>query len=337
MAEEALISIIVPVYNVENYIEQCLDSLINQTYKNLEIVIVNDGSTDSSGEFCEQYAEADKRIKYHYQKNNGVALARNVGLDIADGEYVCFVDPDDYCEFGMLEKLYELIVKYDADVACCRWKKIKKEIFSGVGGYEFAKKENVLTNLEMVEMYTKSMDWPVWNKLYKKELIKSIKFPEIRYGEDFFTVFRWLYNASKIVYIQDSLYNYRIMRKGSNTSNRNNILLKISCDLNQLQQFKKMLFEINDSKLIENFNVRYLRSLYDLRCDIENTEESEEKRSLLSKIDVEIKNLDIYINSLGRSKCFKLLLLEKFKTGYKLLLLWENVFKDMERKIRKLK
>ena len=98
-----------------------------------------------------------------------------------------------------------------------------------------------------------------------------------------------------------------------------------------------MLIEINDSKLIKNFNVRYLRSLYDLRCNIENTEESEEKRILLNTIDIEIKKLDIYKETLGRSKSFKLFLLENFKIGYKLLLLWESVFKDMERKIRKIK
>ena len=139
------------------------------------------------------------------------------------------------------------------------------------------------------------------------------------------------------MYLQEGLYYYRRNRPGSATSSRNDLLCKIEASLLQLHQFNSMLIEINDSKLIKNFNVRYLRSLYDLRCNIENTEESEEKRILLNTIDIEIKKLDIYKETLGRSKSFKLFLLENFKIGYKLLLLWESVFKDMERKIRKIK
>jgi glycosyltransferase involved in cell wall biosynthesis len=334
--KEELISIIVPVYNVEAYIEQCLDSLLNQTYRNLEIILIDDGSTDNSGKICEAYEKKDYRIKYFYQTNMGVGAARNKGIDFAAGKYIGFVDPDDYCDLEMFRKLYSLIKKYKVTIACCLRNDMNNDDIN-LGGYIFQEKERVCTKAEVLNRYTQTMDWSVCNKLYSREVIRKNRFPEINFGEDFFTVFKWLYSADKIVYLQEGLYYYRRNRPGSATSSRNDLLCKIEASLLQLHQFNSMLIEINDSKLIKNFNVRYLRSLYDLRCNIENTEESEEKRILLNTIDIEIKKLDIYKETLGRSKSFKLFLLENFKIGYKLLLLWESVFKDMERKIRKIK
>lgn len=127
-----LISIIVPVYNVEEYIEQALDSLINQTYKNIEIIIIDDGSTDNSAIICERYAEEDKRIVVIHTANNGVAIARNLGINLAKGEYIGFVDPDDYINLEMFEKLYGALKECKADIACCRRKNFGIE--NSVGG-----------------------------------------------------------------------------------------------------------------------------------------------------------------------------------------------------------
>ena len=111
------ITVIVPVYNVEHYLEKCLDSLINQTYKNLEIIVINDGSTDNSGEICQEYAQKDNRIVYIEKENGGLSDARNVGLDKMTGSYVTFIDSDDWVELDYVEILYKKIIEYQADIA----------------------------------------------------------------------------------------------------------------------------------------------------------------------------------------------------------------------------
>ena len=332
--KEELISIIVPVYNVEAYIEQCLDSLMNQTYRNLEIILIDDGSTDNSGKICEAYEKKDCRIKYFYQTNMGVGAARNKGIDFAAGKYIGFVDPDDYCDLEMFRSLYQLIVEYKADIACCRWYNMRRKEME-LGGYVFAEKEKVLTNLEVANIYTKIMDWAVWNKLYKKELIKKIRFPKVRYGEDFFTVFQWLYAADRIVYTSNPLIYYRLLRDGSSTTLKNNLALKITCSLQQLQQMQSFLMDVGQQQFVENFNIRYIRSLYDLRCNIESVRDtSTQKETLIAVIQTEITKLNEYKKTLDFSKRFKLFLLDNFRAGYKLVLIWECKFKNIEKRIR---
>lgn len=329
--KEPLISIIVPVYNVEDYIEECLESLVKQTYKNLEIILIDDGSTDNSGKICDDYVLKDTRIKCFHQINQGVGAARNKGLEVAEGELIGFVDPDDFCDLGMFQKLYGLMKKMNTSIACC----LRKDMNQGkidLGGYIFQEKEKICTRMEVLNIYTKSMDWSVCNKLYSREILKGINFPEVNYAEDFFTVFRWINKADKIAYLREGLYYYRMNRLGSATSSRDDLLLKIDATLMQLKKFQSFLIVLNSERLKTNFDIKYLHSLYDLRCNVENTEYSEEKITLLNKIKLEIKNLDMYKNSLGRSKCLKLFLLDNFKCGYSLLVIWEKLFKNIEKK-----
>ena len=127
------ITVIVPVYNVENYLEKCLDSLINQTYKNIEIIVINDGSTDNQGEICQEYAQKDNRIVYIEKENGGLSDARNVGLDKMTGSYVTFIDSDDWIEQDYIETLYKKIVEYQADIAVGNYiltMKMRKHIIS---------------------------------------------------------------------------------------------------------------------------------------------------------------------------------------------------------------
>ena len=121
------ISVIVPVYNVENYIQYCLESLVNQTYKNLQIILVDDGSTDSSGYICDKYALKDKRIKVIHKSNGGLSSARNSGMQLADGNYIGFVDSDDFIMPTFYEELYNLLQKYDSDIAECEFLRIQME------------------------------------------------------------------------------------------------------------------------------------------------------------------------------------------------------------------
>lgn len=127
--EEKLISIIVPVYNVEKYLKECIDSVISQTYKNLEIILVDDGSTDKSGEICDEYSKKDSRIKVIHKENGGLSDARNVALDIAKGEYIGFVDSDDYVEKDMFETLYKLAEEHNTEISSISfYKTLENEI-----------------------------------------------------------------------------------------------------------------------------------------------------------------------------------------------------------------
>ena len=126
MKKQDLISIVVPIYNVEKYLEKCINSIIIQTYKNIEIILVNDGSTDSSGKICDIYLKIDKRIKVVHKKNGGLSDARNVGIENAKGKYIAFIDSDDFLDSDFIEILYNLIIEYNADVSCCKCNVIYK-------------------------------------------------------------------------------------------------------------------------------------------------------------------------------------------------------------------
>ncbi len=169
MNNDALISVIVPVYQVEKFLPKCLDSIIGQTYKNLEIILIDDGSTDNSGKICDEYAKKDTRIRVIHQNNQGISFTRNVGLKIARGEYIAFVDSDDYLENDMYEYLWKLISKENADVAMCNTCEDE--------GFRSEKPIDVAYVMGPIQKYFEFSDWMApWNKLYKKELIGDIRF-----------------------------------------------------------------------------------------------------------------------------------------------------------------
>ena len=204
-----LISVIVPVFNVENYIANCLLSLLDQTLKNIEIIVINDGSTDGSGEIIKLF-EVDKRLKVIEQKNLGVSKARNAGLNIARGDYIGFVDSDDWVDDDYYEKLYKSISEQDADIAVSSVIKHKKKY----------KRYNVLYKKEICALdCTEKIDlcqdrtkrlFNIWNKLYKKELIDNhnLRFPEDRVFEDVAFSIRAIFYAKKIVSVPKILYHY---------------------------------------------------------------------------------------------------------------------------------
>ena len=214
------ISIIVPVYNVEKYLERCLDSIINQTQNDLEIILVDDGSTDNSGNICDKYAIKDKRIKVIHKENKGLADARNCGLDLAQGECVSFIDGDDFIHPQMMEILYNNINNNNADIASCEFKKVyeynKKEIASNTR--EIITRE--YDNIQALENYfgeyrdKKEMQIVVWNKIYRRELFDNIKFPYDKLYEDGYVTYKLLYKSKKIIHIYEELYYY-FQREGS--------------------------------------------------------------------------------------------------------------------------
>ena len=162
-----LISIIVPVYNVESYLKKCLESIINQTYKNIEIILIDDGSTDSSGKICDDYANKDKRIKVIHKQNGGVSDARNTALDICRGDYIGFIDSDDYIELDMYETLLKFLLNNNLDVAMCSSYTVKnKQLIrcKNFKPYILTGKEAIINDL-LINKY-KGSPIVVWNKFY---------------------------------------------------------------------------------------------------------------------------------------------------------------------------
>ena len=211
------ISIIVPVYNVEKYLENCIESILNQTFKDFELILVDDGSTDNSSKICDIYEKKDSRIKVIHKNNGGLSSARNAGLDIACGKYVGFVDSDDYIHYQMYEKLYSQIIKNKADISICGFQKVKEFEKGLLSTHKFYEKVELFNNIEALEqLYCKySTEFVVsWNKLYIKTLFKDIKFKEGAIHEDEFIIHQLLYKVNKVVYNNEKLYFY-LQRKGS--------------------------------------------------------------------------------------------------------------------------
>lgn len=215
--KQPLISVIVPVYNVAEYLPECVDSIINQTYKNLEIILVDDGSTDACPDICDEYAKRDSRIRVIHKKNGGLSDARNAGLDICTGEWIGFVDSDDYIARDMYEKLYASAVEVQADVSVCQSIKDKNGKLSY---YKYKRETEVLSSME--EMINRmfcggTQTISACLKLYRKTIFSNLRFPVGKTNEDAFLILSILEKISKMVIIPHALYYYRL-RIGSITN-----------------------------------------------------------------------------------------------------------------------
>ncbi|MCM1002749.1 MAG: glycosyltransferase [Candidatus Gastranaerophilales bacterium] len=200
------ISVIVPVYNVEKYLGKCLDSLVNQSIKDVEIICINDGSTDKSGEILNLYAQKYSQIVVLNQSNKGQSAARNLGISMAHGEYLGFVDSDDWVDLEYFEKLYAAAKKYDCDIACAGFKrcgKFKKSLKKSF------KKERVYTNIDDKAFVDNLPDHNyIWNKIYKRDKW-NFTFVEGRYYEDIALLIKVLYHMDNMVTVPKTYYNYR--------------------------------------------------------------------------------------------------------------------------------
>ncbi len=215
---KSVISIIVPIYDVERYLPKCIESILNQTFKEFELILVDDGSPDNSGIICDEYSKRDERIKVIHKENGGVSSARNVGLDSALGEYIGFVDPDDYIDKYMYQKMIEMCITKNADVSICK----------------FAREINGQRNKDEEEFYIRELDnvnglrecfkgilyrHSLCNKLFKKKCFEGISFPEGRIHEDLSTTYRLLANSNKSIYINYQGYIY-VKRENSILTSR---------------------------------------------------------------------------------------------------------------------
>ncbi len=206
MSVEPKISIIVPVYKVEPYLRKCLDSIVNQTYRNLQIILVDDGSPDNCGKICDEYAARDRRIEVIHQENGGVSAARNAGLNLADGDYIGWVDSDDWIEPGMYGYLLENALKYGADIAVCsRFERYKnKSVRRGWSKLEVLNREQALEML----LENDCMQNYLWDKLWRKDLFADIVFPEGKTYEDISIMHKLFIKARCVVCLPDVGYNY---------------------------------------------------------------------------------------------------------------------------------
>ena len=253
--EKALISIIIPVYKVEKYLEKCIQSVINQTYENLQIILVDDGSPDNCGKICDEYAKKDHRIEVIHKSNGGLSDARNKGLEMAKGEYIGFVDSDDYIEADMYEVLYNLLKQYNADVSICNFYTVSQ------GKISIKNADNGINEYNRIEilkeiLLDKNIQSYAWNKLYKKELFDEIKYPIGKKYEDIGTTFYLLEKCNKVVVTGKSEYYY-INRQDSIV---NNVTESTITDYNELIMQRYDYIEENIKEL-SSYNKDYLKRI----------------------------------------------------------------------------
>lgn len=295
------ISVIVPVYNVEKYLNKCIDSILEQTFKDMEIILINDGSTDNSKNICNTYKQKDNRIKVIHKENGGLSDARNVGIDISTGEYIAFIDSDDWVEKTMLEYLYNLGNINNADIVQgdyieaydenCTINKVSEEIIK----YD---SQHILDEL-YGEKCTKTV--VVWNKIYKRELFKEIRFPKGKLHEDEFTTYKLFHRANLIIDTNKTIYYYR-QREGSITNSCFNI--RHLDQLDAIKERKEYFIENRLDKLADKTENKLFWQTKDIYFKI-YISEIRDKDLILKKLEKEmrknyfgvIKNKEITLKS----------------------------------------
>lgn len=231
------ITVIIPVYNAEKHLYICLNSLSSQTFKDYEVIIIDDGSTDNSFSICQEYAKHDSRVTLVRQTNSGVGAVRKKGLEYIKGKYLLQIDSDDWLESSMLEDMYLMALKDDSDMVVCNYKKIFND-----GNSENYHHKNISNKDELiVEILKHKINGALWNKLFKVEIIlsNSISFEkDINMWEDFLFTLRYLNNCGKVSFLNKYLYNYRVndlgLVKTYNSINKINNQIYVSCELEKL-------------------------------------------------------------------------------------------------------
>ena len=217
-----LLSVIVPVYNTERYLTTCLESILDQIYSNIEVIVVDDGSTDESGKICDEIAKRDSRVTVIHKDNAGLSSARNIGIQVASGKYIAFVDSDDYLRKDTLEKLINTALETNSDIVISNYYLYFHD-GNDIKHLKHMPKKKTYSNNEVINlMLLNRIQGHVWNKLFKYSLLNKInfEFEKDRIIEDIFPIFKAVNSASKIVYIDEALYFYR-QREESLVNKRN--------------------------------------------------------------------------------------------------------------------
>lgn len=248
--EKPLISVIIPVYNVEKYLTECIDSVINQTYKNLEIILVDDGSTDSSGEICDRYETETDNIRVIHQENAGLSEARNKGLEYATGEYITFIDSDDSVSEEMLETLFSAMTETGADVSSCNFTRDSALLNTGSGKVSFYDAKRAMIEL----FYDREIVASAVGKIYKKSVL--VAFEPGRIYEDYLFSVNVFIRSNGVSFVDKALYFYRV--------NPNSITQVTFTDKN----FDILHASNQVETIITQYNRQLLRFAYIRRCHL---------------------------------------------------------------------
>ena len=282
-----IISIIVPIYKVEKYLDRCINSILNQTFKDFELILVDDGSPDRCGDICEEYAKKDKRIKVIHKENGGLSDARNAGLDIAKGEFVGFVDSDDFIHKDMYMILYDTLVKSKSDISQCKFKYFSKENELNKNIINDGKYK-IYNNIDAIEeiMDNKNLNANVWNKLYKRELFREIRFPKGKIHEDEFVTYKVFYRAKTISYVNKELYYYF----SNDTGIMKNLNINSKFDwIEAIEERNEFLLSIKEKNLFNKSNSYLFFNLIKLRYNIKKSEELKNKSQMYNLVNEKIK------------------------------------------------
>lgn len=289
---EELISVVVPIYKVEKFLPTCIESIIRQSYKNLELILVDDGSPDSCPSICEKYKQVDSRIKVIHKKNGGLSDARNAGLKIAEGKWITFIDSDDYVGVDFLRVLYIVAVLNEADISVCDYSTVLDN--NGLEKPETSKLE--LSNIKCLEsMYhpkIHGMEFVAWGKLYKTTLFKknNIEYPVGKIHEDIFTTYKLIYAAAKVVFSNYIGYFYRIRKDSIMTSDFN---LKRFDVLDARAEACDFFLEKNEMDMFNLAINAYLREFIILYSELSGCKSdlnlNKEKNKLMQRYNAAIK------------------------------------------------
>ncbi len=260
--DRELISIIIPVYNVEMLLTDCINSVLNQDYRNIEVILINDGSTDNSGEVCKSFEKKDNRIKVFEQKNSGVSVARNKGVEKAQGKYIIFVDSDDYLDVNHVSKMYSQI-NDEIDLVICGYKIIDNDTHSINLNADM--QDSVLNPQEMFLKYWENyhhgyINAP-WNKMYKRELMQqnNIKFPkDISMGEDGFFNVQYMKCCRKIYLLAEYSYNFRIHSRQSTKKIFKNHYYMVTCIFDNLERILETYNIMTKEEFLDTHYKNYL-------------------------------------------------------------------------------
>ena len=280
------LSIIVPVYNVEKYLNRCLDSILNQEYKDFELILVDDGSSDDSGKICDTYSLKDKRVKVIHKENGGLSSARNAGLNKASGSYVGFVDSDDWITEDMYSFLINNALKYDSDIVASAYRLTKGDSSTKI------RKEFVicLTGKEKLKFYfehgmkSRVADYSVCNKIYRKYLFEEIKFPEGQLYEDGVTNYKLIKKAN--MYVKSNKITYFYFQEG-NSITRNSFSKQDYDILLVGRQFVELAVDEKDDELYQLAKMKEARSYFSMLVKISLygfTDETSHQREIIKEL-----------------------------------------------------
>ena len=302
-----MVSIIVPVYNVESVLHYCVDSILNQSYKDFELILIDDGSTDKSGEICDRYASDNSNIVVKHIENQGVSKARNTGIGIAKGEYICFIDSDDYVAENYLEELFRTKEKYsDYDSVWCGFQTVSDYKCSDLNAYIYSQEEDYsgLNRTDIMTLHEKWLSQMPWNKLFKIDTIKdnNIRFREdLSLGEDLIFNLDYLEHTNGKIIVVNKALNY-YLRSGSESLDNKyyNDLQNIYSEINNalLKYIRK--WNCNEKQVIMYYN----NCFYSYEKALRNTFHSQSKINNKYKYNRLIMKSDGFKEALEKSDCY---------------------------------